>query len=84
MFFIHTSTAYTDYCIINEIEAQQTTGVLLREDNGALHPENMIVALKMLREMGVSKWAVIHCPEIGAGLDDEGKYYEQKSLILPK
>ena len=55
---------YTDYCIINELETQQTTGVLLRGEDGALHVENMKAALQKLHELGVAKWAVIHCPEI--------------------
>ena len=60
---------YTDYCIINELETQQTTGVLLRGEDGALHVENMKAALQKLHELGVAKWAVIHCPEIGCGMD---------------
>ena len=75
---------YADYCVINELEAQQTTGVLLREDNGTLHTENMPAALKKLKELGVSTWAVIHCPEVGCGMDAEGNYYEVPSLKLPK
>ncbi|HHY81587.1 MAG TPA: carbohydrate kinase family protein [Clostridiales bacterium] len=75
---------YTDYCIINELEAQQTTGVLLRDENGILHRENMKEALEKLCEMGVSTWAVIHCPELGCGLDSKGNYYEVSSLKLPK
>ena len=75
---------YADYCVINELEAQQTTGVLLREDNGTLHTENMPAALKKLKELGVSTWAVIHCPEVGCGMDAEGNYYEGPSLKLPK
>lgn len=74
---------YTDYCIINELEAQQTTGILLREENGTLHPENMQKALTELRRLGVSTWAVIHCPELGCGMDDQGNYHVQKSLSLP-
>ncbi|MCF0145526.1 MAG: carbohydrate kinase family protein [Eubacterium sp.] len=75
---------YTDYCIINELETQQTTGVMLRDEDGTLHPENMKKALQALFELGVSTWAVIHCPEIGCGMDAEGNYYEQKSLKLPE
>lgn len=75
---------YTDYCVINELEAQQTTGVLLRDEDGKLHTENMPLALQKMKEMGVSTWAVIHCPEIGCGIDENGKYYECKSLTLPK
>lgn len=75
---------YTDYCIINELETQQTTGVTLRGDDGVLHPENMKQALQRLFELGVSTWAVIHCPEMGCGMDVAGNYFEKKSLKLPK
>ena len=75
---------YADYCVINELEAQQTTGVLLREDDGTLHMENMPAALQKLKELGVSTWAVIHCPEVGCGIDANGQYYEVPSLKLPK
>ena len=75
---------YTDYCVINELEAQETTGVLLRDEDGKLHTENMPEALKKMKEMGVSTWAVIHCPEIGCGIDENGTYHEFKSLTLPK
>ena len=75
---------YCNLCVINELEAQQTTGVLLREENGTLHPENMEQALLRLRELGVSDWAVIHCPEIGCGLDETGKFQAVPSLKLPR
>ena len=75
---------YSDYCIINELEAQQTTGITLRDENGKLHTENMPLALQKLKELGVSTWAVIHCPEVGCGSDENGKYWEVPSLKLPK
>ena len=75
---------YTDYCVINELEAQQTTGVLLRDEDGKLHTENMPLALQKMKEMGVSTWAVIHCPEIGCGLDENNNYVEVPSLKLPE
>ena len=75
---------YTDYCIINELEAQQVTGIVLRDDDGTLHTERFKEALEKMKELGVSTWAVIHCPEIGAGLDENGTYAEFKSLKLPK
>ena len=50
------SLKYTDYCIINEIEAQCTTGISLRE-NGELQRQNMKKALEKMNEMGVAKWA---------------------------
>lgn len=75
---------YADYCVINELEAQQTTGVLLRGEDGTLHRENLEAALRKLKELGVSTWAVIHCPEIGCGIDENGNYHEFPSLKLPK
>ena len=75
---------YTDYCVINELEAQQTTGVQLRDDDGTLHPEHMEAALQKLFDLGVSTWAVIHCPEMGCGRTADGKFYRQDSLKLPK
>ncbi len=75
---------YTDYCVINELEAQQTTGILLRGEDGTLHRENLKPALERLHALGVSTWAVIHCPELGAGIDSNGNYFEQPSLTLPQ
>ena len=75
---------YADYCVINELEAQQTTGVCLRDEDGKLHRENMPLALQKLKELGVSTWAVIHCPEVGCGIDETGAYFEVPSLKLPK
>ena len=75
---------YTDYCIINELETQQTTGVLLRDEDGTLHPENMEQALRKLFSLGVSTWAVIHCPEMGSAMDARGNFHQMPSLRLPK
>ena len=74
---------YTDYCVINELEAQQTTGVPLRDEDGKLHMENMPIALNKLKELGVSTWAVIHCPEVGCGIDEKGEFFAVPSLKLP-
>ena len=73
---------YVDYCIINEIEAQQATGVLLH-DGTRLLKENMKKALEELFSMGVSTWAVIHAPEGGYAMDKSGEYIEIDSLRLP-
>ena len=65
------------------LEAQQITGIVLREEDGTLHPENMKDALIELKKLGVSTWAVIHCPEMGCGLDSQNDYYAINSLKLP-
>ena len=74
---------YTDYCIINEFEAEKTTGVSLRDDKKNLIFSNMKEALEKLKSYGVSSWAVIHSPEGGFGLDSAGSYEEIPSLKLP-
>ncbi len=74
---------YTDYCIINELEAQQSTGVRLRDEADKLIMDNIPTALNKMREMGVSAWAVIHCPEGGFGMDSEGEFIAISSLRLP-
>ncbi len=74
---------YTDYCIINEVETEATTGIKLRDEGGRLMIENMKPALEKLHEMGVSTWAVIHAPEGGFGVDECGNYYEHGRLNYP-
>jgi sugar/nucleoside kinase (ribokinase family) len=74
---------YTDYCVINELEAQQAAQISLRGEDGALLEENMGAALEKLFSMGVSTWAVIHAPEGGFGMDRSGKLAHVKSLELP-
>ena len=75
---------YTDYCIINEYEAEQTTGVKLRGGKGELLTESLPEALHAMKRMGVSTWAVIHCPEGGYGLDEKDNYISLSSLKLPE
>ena len=75
---------YTDYCTVNELEAQQITGIPLRTQEGELLRENIPAALHRLKELGVSTWAVIHCPEAGFGLDENGCLCQAASLRLPE
>lgn len=74
---------YTDYCIINELEAQQTTGIALRDENNVLIEDNFPIVLNQLKKLGVSTWAVIHCPEVGYGIDENNVCYRVPSLKLP-
>ena len=75
---------YTDYCIINEIEAGQSTGIPLRDENDKLIYENLPKALKAMKDLGVTTWAVIHTPEGGFGLDENNNYIAKESLHLPE
>ena len=55
----------------------------LRDDNGALLREHMPEALRALLELGVSTWAVVHCPEGGFGMEKGGRMAALDSLRLP-
>jgi sugar/nucleoside kinase (ribokinase family) len=74
---------YADYCIINEIEAEQITGVKLRDEKGTLISVHLPQALEAIRGFGVTEWAVIHCPEGGYGLDQNGGYVQSPAIDLP-
>ena len=74
---------YTDYCVINEIEAAAVTGIACRDGQGLLLVDRMRPICEALRALGVYRWAVVHCPEGSFAAD--GKHYVcQPSLALPK
>jgi len=54
---------YTDYLILNEIEAGRTSGFEIREKNGQLNIDNLKKSLSMLMENGNSELICIHFPE---------------------
>jgi len=74
---------YADYVCINEIEAGGTVGFPLRDEHDALIMARIPQALAKLKAMGVSKWAVIHTPEGGFGMDEQGQYVSRPGLMLP-
>ncbi len=74
---------YTDYCCLNESEAQSVTDVPLRDENGVLITRNFETACRVLKDMGVSTWAVIHSPDYSGGLDEKGIYHSYDSIPLP-
>ena len=75
---------YTDYCVINELEAEATTGVLLRDETGSLRKDKLREALASMMKLGVSRWAVIHSPEGAYGIDESGHYVETESAPLER
>lgn len=67
---------------MNEIEAAAVTGVPLRNGD-KLIAENLKEACRALFKAGVSRAAVIHCPELGCGMDETGNFCVVPSLDLP-
>ena len=65
---VSASLKYTDYCSLNEIEAQAVTGVNFLKD-GQVQERQIREAFRRLAEKGVAVWAVIHAPEWSYGYD---------------
>jgi sugar/nucleoside kinase (ribokinase family) len=78
------SLKYTNYCIVNEIEAGNTVGISLRDETtGKLNVHLIRNVLSQLKEMGVKDWVVIHTPECSFGYDGE-HFYSIPSLFIER
>lgn len=90
---------YTDICCINELEASAVTEIDLSDidkckesltylsDSSAKNSTRppLISAFERIRELGVSKWIIIHTSACGFGFDCEsGEVVCLDSLRLPK
>ncbi|MFZ0963714.1 MAG: carbohydrate kinase family protein [Terriglobia bacterium] len=73
---------YTDYCIINDWEAEKLTGIPLRAA-GKLASENLGKICAAIFDFGVKHLVVIHFPEGGYLLSKDGVELLQPSLDLP-
>ena len=73
---------YTNYCIINDFEAEKLSGVPLRSGNKIL-PHNLKKTAKALFEHGINDLVVIHFPEGAYLLAKDGSEIMQPSLQLP-
>jgi len=73
---------YTDYCIINDWEAEKLTGISLRVGNKLL-VENLRMIGSTIFDFGVNDLVVIHFPEGSYLLSKQGMELLQPSLALP-
>ncbi|MGH7602056.1 MAG: carbohydrate kinase family protein, partial [bacterium] len=71
-----------DYFIINEIEAERTTGIKTRSD-GSLLKEGVEAAATQLFALGVNRGVVIHFSEGGFAARKDGSKFWQGALALP-
>ena len=74
---------YTDYCILNEVEAGKTAGFKIRQDDGNLDTVALRHAAGALLQMGVRELVVIHFPEGGFIRTRKGEDVLQSSLRIP-
>jgi sugar/nucleoside kinase (ribokinase family) len=75
---------HTDYCILNEIEAGNTTGFTVRTPDGGLDTAALRHAAVALLESGSSEVVVVHFPEGAFARTRKGEDCWQSSLKLPK
>ncbi|WP_453993330.1 carbohydrate kinase family protein [Bacillus nitroreducens] len=75
------SLKYTNYCVINEIEAGNSVGIPLRGSSDELLIPNIPKVLSKLKALGVKDWVVIHTPEGSFGYDGF-TFYSVPSLLL--
>jgi sugar/nucleoside kinase (ribokinase family) len=72
---------HTDYAILNEFEAERTTGLPIRGeqriDTGHLH-----AAARQLLDAGVHEWVVIHFPEGAIAAGRDGRILRQGSVRI--
>jgi sugar/nucleoside kinase (ribokinase family) len=64
---------YTDYLILNEIEAGRTAGYEIREKSGSLNGENLKKSLDMLIKRGKGQLVCIHFPEGAYAAQKDGE-----------
>ena len=74
---------YTDYVIINEVEACGIWHLEPRLPDGSIHKENVRTAMRKIAEAGTRERVVVHAKEMGFCLDvPTGRMTELPSLKL--
>ncbi len=74
---------HTDICLMNELEAERSTGVVLRE-GGRLAAERLDDAARALLDLGVGSCAAIHAPEGAHARATTGETARIGSVRLPR
>lgn len=80
---IQAALKYTDYCIINELEAEEATGIPLVDEKQIIDANRKKV-LETLASYGVTTWVIVHSASGSFGLDCKtGECFSVPSLKLP-
>jgi sugar/nucleoside kinase (ribokinase family) len=72
---------HTDYAILNEFEAERTTGRRIRTESG-IDVAQLRAAAAQLLEAGVREWVVIHFPEGAIAAGRDGQVLAQGSVRM--
>ena len=74
---------YTDYLIVNEVEAGACLGINLRNETGEIMWQDVEKAAVALLEKGVNELCVIHFPEGGVAVRKDGSSCLKESRTVP-
>jgi sugar/nucleoside kinase (ribokinase family) len=74
---------FCDYCVLNEFEAERTTGLQIVRD-GIIDLGAASSAAQALLDAGVREWVVIHFPAGSIAADSSGQELVQASINLPQ
>jgi sugar/nucleoside kinase (ribokinase family) len=80
---VNPALKYTDYAILNEIEAGKTTGESIRGADNSLNKTALQNAVSRMIDHGAGNVVVIHFPEGAYARTVSGREYWQPSLKLP-
>lgn len=76
--------AHTDYLILNEIEAGESTGLVIRKKDGSVDATALADAAKALLDAGVRDRVVIHFPEGGYARTKSGETKFVPSFLVDR
>jgi sugar/nucleoside kinase (ribokinase family) len=74
---------HVDYCIMNEFEAERTTGIKTRRDD-AIDIDALEKVSRQLLDAGVREWVILHFPEGSSAMGRDGVLRRQGSLRVPQ
>lgn len=74
---------YTDYFIVNEVEAGACLDTCLRNEEGEILWEDVEKAALVLLDKGVKEMCVIHFPEGGVAVRKDGSTCIKESMTVP-
>lgn len=74
---------HVNYCFMNEVEAEKTTGIVLREGSELLR-DRMFAATRCLLDAGVSDWVFIHAREGVVAMNAAGAQHWQGAVRVPQ
>jgi sugar/nucleoside kinase (ribokinase family) len=74
---------FCDYCILNELEAERTTGVAISKE-GAVDLSAAQKAARQLTDAGVREWVVLHFPSGAIAVNRQNNELVQPSVKMPQ